>query len=112
MGRKITIPYHLVASGGASGEIELYTVPSARKLTIRRVVTAFPIGNYGELEIAFYIGVRQVHPEKGVISGDGVVYDDDVDIEIPSGSALKLWYRNNNATETRECFIHVIGELE
>ncbi len=112
MAEKVTIPYHLVAGAGATGEVSLYTVPGARRLRVKRIITYFPAGNYGELYLSYYVGINQVHPKTGELNGDQVVWDDDVDITIYSGEDLKLKYRNTNTTETREAFIHVIGELE
>ena len=112
MGEKVTIPYHLVASAGSEGYIDLYEVTSARKLKITRIITYFPAGNYGELEIAYFVGLEQIHPKTGTLTGDQVVWDDEVDVEVPSGSTIKLYYKNNNSTETREAFIHIQGELE
>lgn len=112
MPEKVTIPYHLVAAGGSSGYVDMYEVPPGRVLKINRIITFFPAGNYGELEVAYYAGIAKVHPKTGTLTGDQVVWDDDVDIQLDSGSTLRLWYRNNNATETREAFIHVLGVLE
>ena len=112
MGKKVTYPYHVVASAGESKEVTIVTNTEARPLKITRIVTVFPLGDYGELYISYWVGVKQVHPESGELNGDNVIWDDDVDITIPSGSSLKLKYRNTNDTETREAFIHVIGEYE
>ncbi len=112
MAEKVTIPYHLVVPGGKTDEVVLYTVPATRTLRIKRIVTYFPAGNYGELYLSFWVGIYQVYPKKDELNGDQVVWDDDVDITIYSGEDLKLKYRNDNPTETREAFIHVIGELE
>ena len=111
MGEKVTIPYHLVASPGSSGEVTLYEVPQARELRVTRIITYFPAGNYGELEVSYWVGIRQAHPTKGSLTGDNVVWDDEVDFKVSSGSALTLKYVNSNTTETREAFIHIEGEL-
>lgn len=112
MSRKIEIPYHLVASGGEEKTIPIYTNPGPEKLRVRRVIIYFPIGNYFELKVALYRGVTKVYPSVGELSGDNIVFDDEVDLTYFGGEEIRLYYRNENATETRECFIYLIGYLE
>ena len=111
MPQSVVIPYHLVANAGDSGYIDLYEVQAGRTLKIKRIITYFPAGDYGELEIAYYRGIMQIHPTTGTLTGDQVVWDDEVEYTLDSGSTLRLYYKNNNTSETRESFIHVLGEL-
>ena len=108
----VTIPYHLVASAGASGKVPIYTVSPARKLRVKRVIIYFPIGNYGELEIALYRGESKILPTTGTFTGDNVVYDLDVDLEYGAEENVYIYYKNNNDSETREAFILLVGYEE
>ena len=112
MARKITIPYSLTVSPGAEGDVILYTVPSGYKLKIEKIVTLFPAGTYGELEISLYRGNERVYPEERPLVGDNVLLEDDVELEYPAGSKVKLHYKNTNSTETRVAYIYIKGVLE
>ena len=109
---KITIPYHLTASAGDSGFVEIYTVDPARKLTTVKIQVAFPIGTYGELQLALYYGNSKVIPHTGYWTGDGVVFVDEMKATWQGGDVIKLYYNNTNDTETREAFLLITAELE
>jgi len=103
--RRISIPYYLEAAGGAEGTISIYRVSAGYKAKNIETNVFFPIGNYGELQIAFYRGIKQQLPSKGVYSGDGYLATDTSDAEWGSDEDIILWYKNLNATETRIAFI-------
>ena len=109
---KITIPYHLTASAGASGYVELLTVPAGMKLTILKTQIYFPIGTYGELRLALYYGESKIAPYTGYWSGDGCMFTDEMESTWSGGDVIKLYYNNINTTETREAFLLITAELE
>jgi len=108
----VSIPYHLTADPGAEGDVTLYTVPSARTLTITQIQIHFPSGTAGELELSFYRGIEVVAPTTRVYTGDDVLWRFNVNIVFGSGSEVVLHYKNTNTTTAREAYLLLIGELE
>jgi len=109
---KISIVHHLVASPGAEGFVDVYTVDPARKLTTVKTQVGFPIGVYGELLLALYYGEMKVIPKGGYWTGDGLLLVDETRRKWHGGDKVRLYYKNENATETREAFILILAELE
>jgi len=112
MSKKISIAYHLEISGGQEGDVTIYTVEAAKKFKTKSVYVFFPIGNYFELEVSVFRGIKQIAPYSGVYKGDGNVIEDEFVEDASSGERVILHYKNNNSTETREAFVIVRGELE
>jgi len=108
---KVTISYHLVAGPGAEGEVSIYSVPPGQVLSLRAAQVAFPAGTYGELHIRLLYGNLKVWPATDHVSGDNVLVRKEVDVKYFSGDRVLIWYRNTNATETRDAFISLEGVL-
>jgi len=109
---KVTLHKHLSKAGGASGFEDIYTVPPGHILTLKVVQVAFPAGTYGEFQISIYYGNMKVWPETDYIVGDNVIYRKEVKIKYFSGDVVRAYYKNTNATETRDAYIDLEGELE
>ena len=112
MAQRFSIPYHLVASGGATGFIDIYEVKAGMKFKTESVYVSFPNGTYHELEIAIFRGAERVAPSVGTYVGDGNVIEDEFFTDYSSGEKVRLYYKNNNSTQTRECFVIVRGFIE
>jgi len=112
MPKKVSIPYHLSASGGAEADVTLYTVPDGYQLKIKEWNIFFPAGVYGELEIYFKHGNMKVAPSTGVYKGDNLLMPDDLEATYESGAKVVMHYKNTNATETRDAFILLKGVEE
>ena len=111
MPKKVSVPYHVTAAGGATDTVSIFRVPSARKLKVNKVTVAFPTGTYGELEVALYFGIRRVFPQGRNITGDNMSFGKDVDLTWFTGDNVLLYYKNNNATQTREAYVDLEGVL-
>ena len=109
---KVSVPYHVIAAGGAAATVSIFRVPSARKLKVNKVTVAFPVGTYGELEVALYFGIRRVFPQGRNITGDNMSFEKDVNLTWFSGDHVLLYYKNNNATQTREAYVNLEGVFE
>jgi len=111
-GKKYSVSYHLVASPGASGFVTIHRVQPGMIFKIMRIEVFFPTGVSDELEISFWYGNRKVFPDEGVLVGDNIKYDKEVDLCYYSGDLVKVYYRNLNTTYERICDIVLEGELE
>jgi len=109
---RISIVYHLTADRGAEGFVDVYTVDPARKLKVVKSQVGFPIGTYGELKLALYYGEMKMIPRGGHWTGDGMLLVDEMTGKWHGGDKIRLYYKNENATETREAFILILAELE
>jgi len=109
---KITIPYHLVASAGASGFEEVFTVPAGMKITILKTQIKFPSGTGGELYLALYYGNSKVAPYTGYWVGDDVLFVDEMSSSYQGGDSIVLYYNNTNTTEAKEAYLLITAELE
>ena len=112
MGKKVSISYFLSADGGAEGDVVLYEVEAAKRFVTKSVYIAYPPATYFELELAIFRGIKQIAPYTGVYQGDANVIEDEFIEDISSAEHVILHYKNNNATEVREAFVLVRGELE
>jgi len=110
-GKPFSVSYHLVATGGASGDIPLYT-PSSANFKTNSIYVSFPAGTYSELEISIRKGSNQVAPGSGVYVGDSQVIEDRFKETFVPGETVVLHYKNNNSSQTREAFVIVRGFLE
>ena len=111
MPKKQSITYYLQANGGTSGTVSIYTVEPARVFKTASVYVSFPAGTYSELEVSIRRGEMQIAPTKGTYRGDANVIEDEFIEDVESAERIILYYKNNNTTQTRECFIIVRGEL-
>jgi len=111
MGEKWSASYHLVASAGAEGFVTIATVPDGKVLNLTLVKIAYPVGTYGELKNALYYGNMQVVPDEGMANGDNLIWRKVCSVRFFSGDPLRFYYKNENATETRECYVELEGEL-
>jgi len=109
---KVSASYHLVASPGQEGYVDLYEVPRARILHNVAFTVHFPIGALGDLEVALFHGIMQVLPDSGKYTGDGSTFQDRTDGRWWSNEKVKLYFKNTNTTENRECYVLFEGELE
>jgi len=112
MGKPISIPYKLTADPGTEEVIPIWTVDKAKIFRMNSVRISFPQATYYELEIALQRGIKQIAPHIGKYVGDNEVINDELEAELESGSELKLYYKNLNTTQIRECSVLVRGELE
>jgi len=110
-GRKVSIPYRLVAGPGTTGYVDIYTVPPGKILHTKRVVVHFPSGVAGELRVALYYGNLRVYPDRPYVSGDDVTFDDKIDVTFWSQDSVRLWYENVSPTDARAADIKVEGDL-
>jgi hypothetical protein len=110
--KRFSIAYRLVSDPGASGDVVLYTVEPAATFKTESVYVSFPAGTYSELEVSIYRGIMQIAPSKGAYVGDNQVIEDEFVEDVSSGERVILHYKNNNTTQTRECFVIVRGYIE
>ncbi|MBW2562379.1 MAG: hypothetical protein JRE40_16225 [Deltaproteobacteria bacterium] len=89
--KKLTVP------AGAEGTTTLYTVRSAQKLTLKRVIFHFPTGTSFSVGLAIRRGIYSVCPEKGLVYGDNCVIELCDDSIFDSGSSVDLYYSNSDA---------------
>jgi len=108
---RVTVPYHLKADAGASGEEAIYTVPEGKVLRIDEVTVRFPPGTAGELELSLKRGEETVFPEERPLVGDGATLRFDVELLYESGEPVILAYRNVNTAEAREAYVYLSGVL-
>jgi len=80
-------------------------------LTITLAKIAYPVGTYGELKNAIYYGNMKVLPDEGLVNGDNFVWRKAVELRYYSEDPIKLYYKNENTTEKRECYVELEGEL-
>jgi len=111
MPERVSIPYHLTASAGAEGTVAIYKVPGARSLRTIQTNIHFPVGQYGELHLALYQGIRQLLPSIRDYVGDNVLIVDNTPAQWGPGDELILYYKNDNATEVREGYLTIEAEL-
>jgi len=51
-------------------------------------------------------------PKGGYWTGDGLLLVDEMAGRWHGGDKIRLYYKNENTTETREAFILILAELE
>ncbi|MHC1600509.1 MAG: hypothetical protein ACXQS5_06805 [Candidatus Methanospirareceae archaeon] len=101
----------LTVSPGDSGTYDLTLVPKGRKLTLKRTQVYFPVGTEGELEIKILYGNMTIIPDSGVLTGDDMTYTSLKEFEFDSGSPVRIWYRNTNATYSKTCYLSFTFEV-
>jgi len=109
---RVQIPYRVVADPGAEAYKTAYVVPPGATLKLEEVTVSFPIGTYGELEVALYYGQTMVFPEERPITGDGVSVSKRVDLEWYSQDEVVVWFKNYNTTQKRQAYLNLEGTLE
>jgi len=109
---KYSVSYHLVVDPGAEGFKTIHKVKPGKKFHITRIEVFFPTGVSDELEISLFYGHMQVYPNEGVLVGDNIKYDKQVDLWYYSGDPVLVRYKNLNATYSRVCDIVLEGKLE
>jgi hypothetical protein len=105
--KRISIAYTLSASGGASGTVPLFQVPSGKAVRVVGVCIAFPAGTYGELSLSLYRGSAKIAPYTGSYQGDNMVIEDSFISDTFSSGDVVLSYANSNSTQTRQAYILV-----
>ena len=105
--RRISAAYALAASGGASGTVTVFQVPSGKAVRVVGVYVAFPAGTYGELSLSILRGSAKIAPYSGSYRGDNMVIEDSFISDTFSDSDVVLSYANSNPTQTREAYILV-----
>jgi len=108
---RISITYHLDADPGVERDIPIYRVQGGRTLRTIQTNVSFPVGQYGELEISFYRGIRKLLPTVGVYTGDNMMITDNTPAEWGTDENVIMHYKNTNTTERRESYITIEGEL-
>jgi len=108
----VTIGYKLTASAGFSDTETIYTVPSAQRFRLKRVVVTAPTGVDGQLSIVLQRGEFIILPREGSIYPGPWVLEFYLDEEFSSGSEVKVTYHNEDTTNPHDCFIYLEGELE
>jgi len=109
---KYSVSYHLEADPGAKGFKTIHKVQAGKIFHIKRIEVFFPTGTEDELEISFWYGNLQVFPNEGVLKGDSIKYDKQVDLWYYSGDPVKVYYNNLNTTYKRVCDIVIEGVLK
>lgn len=112
MSQRYTVSKKFVISGGDSGVKEIFTVPDGKTFTLYKVIVHFPVGSLGELGIAIRRGAVNICPDEGLIYGDGVKFDFTEEFQFISGQSVSLYYKNDNATESRTVVIILEGVIE
>ena len=101
----------LTVSPGDSGIYDLSLAPKGRKLKLKRTQVYFPAGTEGELEIAIKYGNMTIIPDSGVLTGDDMTYTSLKEFEFDSGSPLRIYYNNTNATYSKTCYLAFTFEV-
>jgi len=102
----------VTASAGDENYETIYTVAAARKLTVKKVVFHFPSGTDLYLGVAVTVGAKQICPDEGLIYGNDCVITLSDDTEVPSGSEIKLYYKNEDTSNPHSVVVVVEGEIE
>jgi len=103
--KKLSIP------AGAEGTETLYSVKSAQKLTLKRVIFHFPTGSNFLVGLAIRRGIYNVCPEEGLVYGDNAVIELTDDSVFDSGSDVDLYYKNEDATNDHQVVVIIEGEM-
>jgi len=112
MAQRVSISYHLEAGAGAEDKISLYKVPGGHRFKTIQTNISFPVGQYGELLLSIYMGIKKQLPTWGEYCGDNLTLVDNTPAEWGTEEEVMLHYRNTNATEVREAYLLLEGELE
>ena len=89
---------------------EIYTVSPGKRLRLTKIEVFFPSGTLSELQVRILQGWVGIAPTDGVLVGDNVKYEIEVDETYGSQSKVKAYLKNTNATSSRECVITLIGQ--
>ncbi|MBW2649062.1 MAG: hypothetical protein JRC53_04505 [Deltaproteobacteria bacterium] len=108
----ITVAKKITASAGAEGTTTLYSVKSAQKLTVRRVIFHFPAGSAFQLGLAIRRGIYNVCPEEGIVYGDDAVIVLSDDSVFDSGSDVLVYYKNEDSTNAHSAVVVIEGVIE
>jgi len=108
----ITVAKKIDISAEDEGTTTIYSVKSAQKLTLKRVIFHFPSGSNYELGLAIQRGEYRVCPEQGLVYGDDSVIELTDDSIFDSGSDVLLYYKNESTTTAHEAFIVIEGDIE
>lgn len=107
-----SIAKKVTAAAGAENYETIYTVAAARKLTVKKVVFHFPSGSNFYLGVAVTVGTKQICPDQGLVYGDDEVITLSDNTEVPSGSEIKLYYKNEDTSSSHSVVVVVEGEME
>lgn len=111
MAERVSFPYHVEASAGAEGYVEVARVPGGVSFVTRQVNITFPAASDYELHIAFYRGIRKVLPTTGTYVGDDTRITDETPAVWGPDESVILYYKNDNAGAAKECDVLLEGEL-
>jgi len=111
MPERVSIPYHATIPAGASGEVAIYKVPGGRSLRTLTTTIYFPLGQYGELHLSLYQGIRKLLPTVRDYTGENMAIADYTPAVWTTGETIILQYKNDNTTEVREGYITIEAEL-
>jgi len=111
MPEKVSITYHATISAGARGEVGIYRIPDGRSFRAIQTNIYFPVGQYGELHLSLYRGIRKVLPTARDYVGDNMTIVDNTPAIWGPGEDIILAYANDSPTEIREGYVVLEGEL-
>ncbi len=109
---KISVAKKLNISAGDEDTTVIYSVKSAQKLILRRVIFHFPSGSNYELGLAIQRGEYRVCPESGLVYGDDNVIVLEDDSIFDSGSDVLIYYKNESSTTAHKAFVAIEGDIE
>jgi len=112
MAQRVSISYHLEAGAGVEDKVSLYKVPGGRHFKTTQTNVSFPVGQYGELLLSIYMGIKKQLPTVGEYCGDNLTLVDNTPAEWGTEEEVMLHYRNTNPTQVREAYFLLEGELE
>jgi len=108
----VSVEYRLVVKPAEEGDVGIYTVEGGRRFRLVRTYIYFPAGDYFELSLHLKHGIHKVIPRAGEWAGDNMAIRDMSTHTWGSQEPVIVHYKNVNATQTREAYLHLEGELE
>jgi len=101
----------LEVGAGESGVYDLSLAPAGRKLKLKRTQVFFPAGSEGKLQIVIKYGEMSIIPDSGYFAGDDMTFTSLKEFEFDSGSPLRIWYNNTDATYSKTCYLAFTFEV-
>jgi len=99
-------------AANSSGSVSIFTVPPAKKATIRRIIVWFPVGSENQLYVRFSTGGRRIAPTSGWISGDDTRIELEPNAEAFSDFTVDLEYMNTDSTSSHSVFVALEVDVE
>lgn len=106
-----TVAKKITVNAGSTVKYEFMTVPSARSLTIRRILIHFPTGSNYTMLVSIYKGEEQVFPDQGTITGDNVLYAFETHLTFDGGSTVYVKVSNTDPTNAHSIVVVIEGIL-